>query len=590
LAPWLLGLLCLWGQPIAAQQPVWHFKGTPPAVAAARSWYQQHASMPLPWPQRLDSLLHTWQQAGYWQASIDSVQARPDTLHIWVYRGPQYNALFWQPDSLQQNLWQHTQRQAPPTQTTLATLKKFRATVLAYWQNQGYPFVQWQQRLQAWQPNAAQSQTANSAQAPLLPLFKVHLDQGPRITFDSIEVQGTQRVSPAFMAAYLGIQPGAPYQSTLLKAVPARLAYLPWLRLEQPLRVAFRYQKAAPRLTLATPASSSFEGLAALVPRRTGQGLRLTGRLDLQLQNLFRAGHALQLRWQQFEAASQTLNLSYSYPHIAFSPLSASASFYLLKQDTLFLNTRLQLQLQKKLSPALQMGLSLQSTSSSLLQGTSLQANDTLRSYQGTALGLQVQWQPGSNLASLSTRPGFAPAVVQAQVQARRRQLPGQESLGLAPQQNLQWGMQAQARFSLPLGPKALLVPGVQAAWLSGSNHVVNELHRLGGMQNIRGFAPNRFFASYYALAQLEYRFALGTNGSYFMAFTDQGLLAQRLQGTQANPAPSQAPIYLAGLGAGASLRVGQGQLLLQLATGHTANQTISLQGAVWHISYEALF
>ena len=71
----------------------------------------------------------------------------------------------------------------------------------------------------------------------------------------------------------------------------------------------------------------------------------ITGQLNLDLKNLFSSGKRLAIEWQSYDANSQLLDVLYFHPNLFRTPVNIQGDFYLLKQDTTFINRELALEL-----------------------------------------------------------------------------------------------------------------------------------------------------------------------------------------------------------------------------------------------------
>jgi hemolysin activation/secretion protein len=81
----------------------------------------------------------------------------------------------------------------------------------------------------------------------------------------------------------------------------------------------------------------------------------------------------------------------------------------------------------------------------------------------------------------------------------------------------MQFNLFGSVNRFIKIRKRSTVMLGVQGGFITGENIFENELFRLGGHRNIRGFDDESIFASSFALATLEYRFILEENSNLFL-------------------------------------------------------------------------
>ena len=87
------------------------------------------------------------------------------------------------------------------------------------------------------------------------------------------------------------------------------------------------------------------------------------------------------------------------------------------------------------------------------------------------------------------------------------------------------------------------------AVILNSDSFLSNELYRFGGVNSMRGFAENRFFANLFGTIQTEYRYVLGSN-LYMHSVLDYGFYENEVDRFSEN-------LYSVGLGFGLETQAG---------------------------------
>ena len=116
--------------------------------------------------------------------------------------------------------------------------------------------------------------------------------------------------------------------------------------------------------------------------------------------------------------------------------------------------------------------------------------------------------------------------------------------------------------------------------YLKSNDYVINELHRFGGINSIRGFNENSLQANLFSSVLTEYRYAVN-DGLYLHSIIDYGYYQDKTVNKSNN---------LVGLGFGFGLLTKNGLFNFIYANGSTKEQTIKLSNSIVHISFKARF
>jgi len=130
------------------------------------------------------------------------------------------------------------------------------------------------------------------------------------------------------------------------------------------------------------------------------------------------------------------------------------------------------------------------------------------------------------------------------------------------------------------LNAKNIIHIKTQNYYLKSEAYIVNELHRFGGINSIRGFNENSLQGNLFSSILTEYRYVL-TSGMYLHSIIDYGYFQD--QTTDLSDS-------LLGLGFGFGLLTKNGLFNLVYANGSTGNQEIKLSNSIVHISFKTSF
>ena len=514
------------------------------------------------------------QKEGYFQASA-SVPVKIDS-NSWkssVTVGPRYRWAMLSPGNLSLTMLEksgfreHFFLDRP---FSYQEIQKLMAKVIEVAENEGYPFAS--VRLKNIQIEKAHVRA------------EVDYQPGPYITFGPLQIQGSDKVKANFLSTQLRIPEGSAYSQKKINQIPQIISTLPYLQLTEDVALSFQNDEVEVHLILADRKSSEVDGLINFLPNENVSGrLLLTGRASLLLNNLMGSGKQLSLKWQRLQVESQQLSLSYKHPFLFKTPLQADISFQLLKEDTLFLNRRLGLSLALPLAQRGMIGLETTFTNSNQLGGSS--ANNELVSAQIKDLqnfSTALLWHYNRLNHLLYPSKGYR---VQSKVGLGRKSISsavgeGGETDFWQPWIELTFGQYHR------VGKVWVLHHRLSAAYLHADQLFLNELFRVGGLNSLRGFNDNFFFASYYAISNLEWRMLLEqTEGdqSYLYVFYDQAFMGNALTGSAYRDMPS-------GIGAGLSFSSRAGIFNLAYALGRTNSVPFNPSLSRIHFGYTSRF
>ncbi|HHL52063.1 MAG TPA: hypothetical protein ENJ39_01700 [Flammeovirgaceae bacterium] len=520
---------------------------------------------------RVQEAYHDLLWRGYLLANIDSLQMQGETWRAQIHVGQRYR---WQAlgvRGIPEELLSKAGYRQHNFDGRLFSVKEFSRLVenlLSLAAENGHPF--------ATLKLDAIAVDSNRVSATLV------YHAGPEIRYDSLALVPPNLVKPAFLAAYLHILPGELYQLKTIRQLPLNLSRLPYLNPADTFTLSYRDGRCRITLPLQAVKANKIDGLIGFLPsQKVDNKLLVTGYVNLELHNLFRAGKYLRLAWQQFNRQSQTLNLAYRHPNLFASPVGLSGDFNLLRQDTAFLQTAFHLQAfyrqrywevwfkgafrsSRPLAvPADSLSLpaiadyKLRQAGAGLAYSTLTDAINPIGGGRAFAEGLVGSKQ-------INKSPGVAESVY--------------DSLALRP---LQTAWQAGGEYNLRLG--RLLVghaDATVAAIFSNERLFVNDLLRLGGVSSLRGFNDLELYVSEYALLRLELRLLMGSDSRLFL-FYDQAFTRNRVY------EQSDTPL---GFGGGLVLNTGAGMLQLVYALGVSDQQSLSLAQSRIHVGYVARF
>jgi len=526
----------------------------------------------------LRQLLGALHADAYLEASVDTL-VRQDSLFLaLLHVGPPYRWLELRNGNIEAGLLQRAgYREASFAGRIFSRreLLRLQRAILREAENSGYPFSELglrDIRIKGNQISAA-----------------LYLERRERIFFGPMRLEPDSLVEAVYLARYLGIQPGQPYDRELVVQSRERLRDLPFLDLARPPRVQFSGREAQLDLALRSRQASRFDFLIGLLPNNSQtDGVLITGSFEGELLNQFSRGERLYARFEQLRPQTQQLDLAFNYPYILGTAVGGDFQFNLYKRDTSFLDVKLDLGLQYYFTGNNYLKVFWRNYSSTLLTVDEDRLLNTRRlpdqlDVSNTSFGLEwlqqqldYRFNPRRGW-SLFLRGGAGRKRIERNLDIEELDLGFlYDSLDL---QSFQYQLDARLAGFIPLFRQSTLKIGVEGGFLISDGDIYqNEQYRIGGNKRLRGFDEEFFNATRYTLGTLEYRLLTGRN-SYLYLFGDYAWL-------QDQTARRNDTLFPYGFGAGITLETPAGLFGLSLAYGGQGGAPIDFSSPKIHFGY----
>jgi hypothetical protein len=252
---------------------------------------------------------------------------------------------------------------------------------------------------------------------------------------------------------------------------------------------------------------NSFDGLVNLASQENGK-LKFNGYIDLKLRNILNKGERFNLLWNSFGNERQEFSIATQIPYIFNSKLSPELNFSIYKQDTTFLNTKFNSNLQYQIKSNANLFVSFTQENSERLTNV---ASQNIETFTSAFLGFGYQYtMPKNDLfrnnifflninPSIGNRKGESTSFRQIKLEA-----------------TISYLLDISKRSGIYLKNKT----GV----LNSEDYIQNELFRIGGNNSIRGFSEQSIFVKDYVIQNIEYRYLL-SNDAFIYSITDLALI-----------------------------------------------------------------
>ena len=315
--------------------------------------------------------------------------------------------------------------------------------------------------------------------------------------------------------------------------------------------------------------SNTFDGFIGFSNDEKNK-LVFNGYLDLTLENVLKAGEQLSLNWKSDGNKQKNFKASIDLPYLFKSPIALKAQLNIFKQDSIFQNTKTNIDLGYFLDYNTRIYLGFQSTESSDIQNSN---NLTISDYKNSFLTTNFEYTKLDNenttfhnKSTFSLTLGTGSRITNGLVET------------LEPEK--QTFIYLNANHNFYLNKKNCININYQNYFLKSRTYIINELYRFGGINSIRGFAENNLQANFMTAIITEYRYII-TPDFFIHTIMDYAYYEDKSTQKKEN---------LFGFGFGFGINTKNGLLKLTFANSKTRNQEVKFDNTIVAIHYNIQF
>jgi outer membrane protein assembly factor BamA len=521
---------------------------------------------------KIEQLKSHFIENGFLETNVDSTYQRADTIFAVFHIGKPYKwkeVNFLVAEGVPKN---HLSFNFKPTEGfSLIDGENKQSAVLDYYLNHGYPFT-----------------------TLILSDIKIYdgeirgtclINPNQKVVWDSMSTRGSLIIHPKFIEKFLGIKIGQAYSEEKfenISQIVSKLDFVSEIKLSE---LEFFDGIAKVHNYLDKQSANRFDGIIGFQNNSKKDRLELTGEVNLSLINSFHRGEHIQFNWKKLEESSQNLKIAFQYPYIFNSNLGTDFSFQLLKQDSTYVNTNLNLGFNFKGSVNSSLKLFYQLKSSNLISSKQYVASNVLPDFadsKSNLLGFQYEYEKLDRKYN-PHRGWYWSLNISGGENKIKRNINILDELydGVDLKTKIFEGSLDLKNY-IPLASKFVYHWQLKAAWMSRVNYFENDLFRLGGMKSIRGFNEDSFRASKYVIGRQEFRFVPSRNTSIYL-FYDMAWYEKEIQESRISDKPM-------GYGFGFNFSAGTGLFTLNYALGKQDEQSPDLKSAKVHFGFIAKF
>ncbi len=526
------------------------------------------------WKHHQQEVLQAYHLQGYLMPTLLEQKFLPDSIYSTYSSGPLYEWLQLRPGNcppkilLKTNYDSRVFNQKP---FDMLRLNGLFEQILEEAEESGHPFAQ--VRLDS---IGFQDQQISAS---------LNFDLGPFISFDTLKITGSSKTDPIFLARSLQILPGASFSQKKINQAIRQIKNLPYLKLTGEPEISFQNSEATLYLPIDDRKINTLDGIIGFLPNEIEQNKMLvTGQFDLALYNVGGKGRSYQINWQRLSQLTQTLLVKAVEPMVLGSRINLGGSFYLLKEDSTFLNRDARIELNYPISASWQLAFFTRWQSGDLLSvSPQLEITELpeVADFRFTNYGFHVIHNGLDDLI-MPRRGWFSDAEFGIGNKKILQNTAFPEAIYEGIELNtIQYYMRLALERHVYLRPQLGLFFRLSAGEMDNQNLLLNDLYRVGGLKSIRGFNENFFFTNRFAYFNFEPRFYFDA-ASYFMVFGDVARVENKVSGV-----PVDHPFSF---GAGLNLDTGGGLFHFIYAVGKAESQPLGFNYSRIHFGFTGRF
>jgi outer membrane protein assembly factor BamA len=415
----------------------------------------------------------------------------------------------------------------------------------------------------------------------------VSVEKNNFIVLDSIIFAGNLKLGKSFLYGYLGLKRRKAYNEHLMQQVPARIQELEFVSITQNPGISFSDKEAALYIYANKQKTNQFDGYLGIVPNDEVSGkVLLTGKLSLDLNNVFTVGENLKFNWQRIQVLSQNLDIYVDFPYLFYSSFGIDGEFVLEKRDTSWINMNFSLGIRYYLQQRNYIRACYQFKNARLINNSMLEYLNALPAdidYNSHLYGLEIVFHKLDYL--FNPRKGYAfsfgTAIGQRLIIKNNNIVDSlYRDINLS---SLQLQLNGKLDVYFPIKNRWVWYIALKAGHIQATQLFENEIFRIGGLKTIRGFDEQSIYASTYGILNNELRFIFSKK-SYIQLFFDIAWYERKLN---SKTYLSDLPF---GFGAGISFDTKAGIFSFNYALGKQLNNPLRFNTGKIIFGYTTLF
>ncbi len=442
---------------------------------------------------KLHKIKDKWKQKGYFLTNIDTLTFKGNNVEGFLFLGFKILNISLLSNNISADLLKKSgikNNIIHRTQLKFYDFIKIRKKLINHLENTGYPFAQISIDSLIIEKNKLSG--------------KLRLQKNSLIKIHSIIYKGKPKISQKFIDNHIFIKKGDLYNQSKIDGITNNLEKLPYINLYKAPEIEFRDNKADIYLYLKTKKANYFNGLIGFY-YDDNKNLKTNGDIDISLNNNFKIGENIGLKWNKYGKEAQKVYLTSSFPYIFILPIGINLGFSLEKYELDYLNTDLNAALSHRFSSRNKIEIYFSNKKSlPINQNETISDFKTIKNYRWG-----IKFIYNSTDYFFNPRKGIyinaASGFGYRKIDDKKLQISD---------------FKTETAFYIKLGKiSTIALINKSAAMFSSSDLYINELYKIGGSNILRGFNQNSIYASLYSVFSIEPRLLIGKNSAVYLFF-----------------------------------------------------------------------
>jgi outer membrane protein assembly factor BamA len=434
--------------------------------------------------------------------------------------------------------------------TTPALLEKELTKIRAEWNDRGQPFA----KIAIHQWEFAKTDTAKA-------IVRVEPESFRKI--NRIVVKGYPNYPKNQIDNLINTR--TLYNSHNLEKIERRISTLQYLENIKAPEALFKRDSTLLYIYVNKKTANIADGLIGFNTNEEGK-LEINGFIEATLQNNFNYGERIDFTYRNDNADQSRLGIQVDLPSIIRKRIGINSGLEILRRDSLYQNTTLNLGLNYQLPKNAWIQLNYNNRESTADSQPSIIGKEN-NNYSTN--GIAAQFHLIENSVNRLQPENFNLSF-----------MAGAQERTLESNADTQYILELRLEKLWSLSHRLNLLSRANTYLLKTKNLQFNELRQIGGVNSIRGFNQNSIDTAAYLLTQTELRYAL--NDQIFLNLLgDGGVFEEYLD---------RNPKYLYAYGAGFGILTNAGILRLEVASGSFSGANQGVSSTIAHLNLKVFF
>ena len=336
---------------------------------------------------------------------------------------------------------------------------------------------------------------------------RIEITKKEKRKINNVKIKGYKDFPQKYLKNHLNITKDILFNNENISRISEKTKSIPFIQELKSPEALFTKDSTLLYLFLKKIENNSFEGIVSFNSNENGNGkLVLNGNIDLKLNNIFNTGEKISINWESTGDKKQELDLKTEIPYIFNTKFSPQINFSIYKQDSTFVNTKLDSKLFYSINSKTRIALTYNTETSLNLKKID---NSSFEKFNNFFIGLEYQYKITKNDIFLNDKFNLQ---INPTIGKRKSEINNSN----------QFKIEASTSYIFDINTRNSIYTKNKTGYLNSDNLLNNELFRIGGTNSIRGFNEQNIFTNNYTYFNIEFR-RLTSNKSYVYSITDVG-------------------------------------------------------------------